>query len=83
MTPSTEQPPSQRWRLVLSTPGGPVYSRQRSKPAAYRAVEAEKRAVAEGESRVVRIAVEYWDSGRWMRYENVWDKNNEQTKEDR
>lgn len=68
--------PSKPWRLVMSTAGGPIYVPHRSKPAAYRAVEEEKQRVADGSSRVVRIAVEQWDvdGKRWQRYENVWQK---------
>ncbi|WP_416520029.1 hypothetical protein [Streptomyces achromogenes] len=53
----------------------PVYTKHRSKPAAYRAIEEEKDRVAAGLSRVVRIAVDQWDVAgqRWVRYENVWD----------
>ncbi|MFG3585103.1 hypothetical protein [Streptomyces sp. NPDC047990] len=71
----TPKKPSQPWRLVLTTPSAPVYTKHRSKPAAYRAVEAEKERVAAGTSRVVRIAVDQWDvdGQRWVRYENVWD----------
>ncbi|MGW8702285.1 hypothetical protein ACWGOK_36090, partial [Streptomyces eurythermus] len=72
----TVKKPSQPWRLVLTTPGAVVYTKHRSKPAAYRAVEDEKERVAAEMSCVVRIAVEQWDVGaqRWVRYENVWDK---------
>lgn len=72
----TARRPSNPWRLVLTTPGCPVYETHRSKPAAYRAVEVEKQRVADGISRVVRIAVEQWDvdGQRWVRYENVWTK---------
>ncbi|MBZ6207582.1 hypothetical protein KVH31_13840 [Streptomyces olivaceus] len=68
--------PSQPWRLVLTTPSVPVYTKHRSKPAAYRAVDDEKERVAAGLSNVVRIAVDQWDvdGQRWVRYENVWDK---------
>lgn len=68
--------PSQPWRLVLTTPGAPMYTKHRSKTAAYRAVEAEKARAETGMSRVVRIAVEQWnvEAQRWLRYENVWAK---------
>ncbi|MEV0443523.1 hypothetical protein AB0I84_35610 [Streptomyces spectabilis] len=68
--------PSKPWRLVLSTAGGPVYTAHRSKPAAYRAIEEEKQRVADGYSRVVRIAVEQWDidGSRWQRVEHAWQK---------
>ncbi len=71
----TAKKPSQPWRLVLTTPSVPVYTKHRSKPAAYRAIEEEKDRVAAGLSRVVRIAVDQWDVAgqRWVRYENVWD----------
>ncbi|WP_103512908.1 hypothetical protein [Streptomyces sp. SM13] len=69
--------PSKPWRLVLSTAGGPVYTTHRSKPATYRAIDEEKRRVADGTSRVTRITVDQWDvdGQQWQRYENAWDKN--------
>lgn len=75
----TDKKPSKPWRLVLTTPGAPVYTTHRSKPAAYRAVEEERMSVAAGRSRVVRIAVEQWDveGQRWARYENVWNKTDD------
>lgn len=77
--------PSQPWRLVLTTPSVPVYTKHRSKPAAYRAVDDEKQRIAAGLSNVVRIAVEQWDvdGQRWARYENVWDKTSARLAADR
>lgn len=75
----TARRPSKSWRLILSTPGAPIYETHRSEPAAYRAVEVEKQRVADGISRVTRIAVEQWDVAgqRWQRCENVWNKSDD------
>src|SRR5690606_7034010 len=61
--------PSQPWRLVLTTPSVPVYTKHRSKPAAYRAIQEEKERIAAELSNVVRIAVDQWDveGQRWVR----------------
>jgi hypothetical protein len=69
--------PSKPWRVVFTTPGAAVYEPHRSRPAAYRAVEAEKERVADGTSRTLRMAVDQWDTDgqRWQRYENVWSQD--------
>ncbi|MBJ6623577.1 hypothetical protein H4N49_36575 [Streptomyces sp. DHE17-7] len=84
-TPTMPKKPSQPWRLVLTTPSVPVYTKHRSKPAAYRAVQEEKERIAAELSNVVRIAVDQWDvdGQRWVRYENVWDKTTERLAADR
>jgi hypothetical protein len=77
--------PSQPWRLVLTTPSVPVYTKHRSKPAAYRAVEEEKERISAGLSNVARIAVDKWDADNqcWARYEDVWDKTSARLAADR
>jgi len=73
----TARRPSNPWKVVYSTPGGPYDETHRSRPAAYRAVDAEKQRVADGISRVVRMSIYQWDvgGGSWQLYENAWDKN--------
>lgn len=70
--PATRKP-SRPWRLILSTPGAPIYTQHRSQPEVYRAVAKEKALIADGRSRVTRITVEQWetDYGRWATFERV------------
>ena len=63
--------PSKPWRLLHTTPGSVVETKHRSEPETYRAVAAEKQAIAAGTSLVVRIRVEKWNvaHGCWEYYD--------------
>ena len=52
--------PSKPWRLVISSPDGPVYKPQRSEATTRDAVDAEKTTTTAD-----RITVEKWQDGRW------------------
>jgi hypothetical protein len=70
---------SRPWRLVLSTPGSPLYTEHRSRNAAYVAAGKEEARAKSGATQVFRIAVDQWnaDGQRWNRYETVWSKTRE------
>ncbi|MGI5485131.1 hypothetical protein [Streptomyces lavendofoliae] len=64
--------PSKPWRLVVSSPDGPVTKPQRSEAATHTAIDEEKQTNAD------RIIVEKWADGRWdewirwVRTDNTW-----------
>lgn len=65
---------SKMWRLIMATPGGPIYTEHRSQPEVYRAVAAEKVSIENELSRVSRISVQKWnpERGDWDLYERVY-----------
>ncbi|WP_078565489.1 hypothetical protein [Streptomyces sp. AA1529] len=66
--------PSKPWLVKCVTPGGPVETKHRSCPEAYRAVTAEKDRIANGDSRTQHITVNQWNTelGYWDLYERVY-----------
>lgn len=64
---------SKPWAVVLATPDGPVRSEHRSKPEAYRRVNAVRTQALVGERDVTRIRVEQWESDyqQWSLYELI------------
>ena len=64
---------SKPWAVVLATPEGPIRSEHRSKPEAYRRVNAVRTQVLVGERDVQQIRVEQWepDYDRWGLYELI------------
>ncbi|MFE3583745.1 hypothetical protein [Streptomyces vinaceus] len=64
---------SKPWKLAYVTPGGIYEETHRSRPALYRAADAERARVAEGLSRVTGMTAYRWepDGNRWVRYERL------------
>mgnify|MGYP001564393760 FL=1 len=60
--------------MILATPGGPIRTEHRSQPEAYRKVQAERKLIESGASRVTRSRVEQWepDAARWVNYETAY-----------
>jgi hypothetical protein len=69
----TARRPSKPWRLVVSSPDGPICRPQHSETAARDAAEPEKQTTTAD-----RIIMQKWDDGRWdewlrwVRTDSTW-----------
>ncbi|MEV5730325.1 hypothetical protein AB0N50_31725 [Streptomyces pharetrae] len=69
----TARRPSKPWRLVVSSPDGPICKPQHSETAARDAAESEKQTTTAD-----RINMQKWDDGRWdewlrwVRTDSTW-----------